>query len=1075
MTNRRFFRFVALSCAIAAAATYSSCNTPKVQSGTVYASFEQQLFEHPDNTFRAVPFYSLNDRLDSAELVRQISLMKQAGYGGAFLHSRIGLLTPYLGEEWFRMMQIGTQALQALDMDVWYYDEDKWPSGFAGGIVPRQNPDFRARCLIRLPLGTPVEAPDSVLLRDDHYLYVCRVNPMGQPRYNGTCWVDLMNPGTVRAFIESSYTPYVERFGGHPRVRGMFTDEPNVIVRPEMAHQGAVSYSPVLDSLFRARCGYELQPVIPALFDTVGEWRRIRLDYYRTVAYALEQAFSKPIGDYCAGNGWIWTGHYNGEDTPGLTMANTGNLMQQLRHMQQPGLDALALRLNTIYSAKGVTSVANQYGRQRRLCELFGIGGHNLSFEDRMWITSWNTIMGINFMCPHLYQYSLKGERKRDYPPAISHQQPYWPYNGLFEDFSARLCYFATAGVNEPDICVIHPQESAYLETQTSLITPTGVQEPVLAGLMRSHRNFDFGDEQIISETGRTDADRFVIGEMAYRGVVLPELTTIRRSTLDKLVEFAEAGGTVVVCGDYPRFVDGEPAPEQLVRLASNSVRVPVEGLGDLLAEKLPPPFRLEGAGCDSVWTHLRRVRNGMTLQLSNFSRKNEVTAALCFDEPDTRAVLWNPVNGECLRLMADSTGTFRLRFAPAQTWIVSTGRSAETARCAADYRLPGERRTVATLGGPWRQNRLSPNALTLDYAQFSKDGGRTWSVSEPVLAFSDRAAQSQPYNGPLLVRYPFRAEALPRNCSLVLEQPEMYASIRVNGRELRFGQGEETPGKNTGTTSKKTPGDVSDGEPAGFYLDRAFRTAEITPLLKKGDNEIVLALDFRSAVPSSYDADERYGTEIESVYLTGDFAVRGKEVAPPLADSWRNRSPYLQRTAPVNRLTGFVLTDEPAQVEGDMTLQGYPFFAGSMTLEKEFDLERTDSAARYFLTFPACEATVIGINVNGTDLSPLFASPWEADVTPWLRPGSNKICLTLTNTLRNLLGPHHHKGGEFTEVRPVTFRAGEDVSNTMTGEPVGECDWYDARLKGRAALWRDAYHIIPSGLLAAPEIRRER
>ncbi|MFQ8805263.1 MAG: hypothetical protein ACLR8Y_09450 [Alistipes indistinctus] len=50
------------------------------------------------------------------------------------------------------------------------------------------------------------------------------------------------------------------------------------------------------------------------------------------------------------------------------------------------------------------------------MCELFGIGGHNLSFEDRMWITSWNTIMGINFMCPHLYQYSLKGERKRDYP-----------------------------------------------------------------------------------------------------------------------------------------------------------------------------------------------------------------------------------------------------------------------------------------------------------------------------------------------------------------------------------------------------------------------------------------------------------------------------------------------------------------------------------------------------------------------------------------------------------------------------------------------------------------------------------
>ncbi|MFQ8805265.1 MAG: hypothetical protein ACLR8Y_09460 [Alistipes indistinctus] len=65
----------------------------------------------------------------------------------------------------------------------------------------------------------------------------------------------------------------------------------------------------------------------------------------------------------------------------------------------------------------------------------------------------------------------------------------------------------------------------------------------------------------------------------------------------------------------------------------------------------------------------------------------------------------------------------------------------------------------------------------------FPKDGGRTWSVSEPVLAFSDLAAQSQPYNGPLLVRYPFRAEALPRNCSLVLEQ----------ARNVRFHPGQRS------------------------------------------------------------------------------------------------------------------------------------------------------------------------------------------------------------------------------------------------------------------------------------------
>lgn len=70
-----------------------------------------------------------------------------------------------------------------------------------------------------------------------------------------------------------------------------------------------------------------------------------------------------------------------------------------------------------------------------------------------------------------------------------------------------------------------------------------------------------------------------------------------------------------------------------------------------------------------------------------------------------------------------------------------------------------------------------------------------------------------------------------------------------------------------------------------------------------------------------------------------------------------------------------------------------------------------------------------------------------------------------LTNTLRNLQGPHHHKGGEFTEVRPVTFRGTADVSSTMP-EPTGEPDWYDARLGGDPVLWRDYYHIISFGLL---------
>ena len=51
-----------------------------------YVAFEQQKFKEPDNTFRSVPFYSLNDSLSEEELVRQLKLMKEGGFGGAFFY-----------------------------------------------------------------------------------------------------------------------------------------------------------------------------------------------------------------------------------------------------------------------------------------------------------------------------------------------------------------------------------------------------------------------------------------------------------------------------------------------------------------------------------------------------------------------------------------------------------------------------------------------------------------------------------------------------------------------------------------------------------------------------------------------------------------------------------------------------------------------------------------------------------------------------------------------------------------------------------------------------------------------------
>ena len=118
-------------------------------------------------------------------------------------------------------------------------------------------------------------------------------------------------------------------------------------------------------------------------------------------------------------------------------------------------------------------------------------------------------------------------------------------------------------------------------------------------------------------------------------------------------------------------------------------------------------------------------------------------------------------------------------------------------------------------------------------------------------------------------------------------------------------------------------------------------------------------------------------------------------------------------------------------------------------------------------LSFPYFEAVVLNVTVNGTPCPPLFASPWETDVTAALKPGKNAVRVSLTNSLRNQMGPHHHKGGEHTAVGPATFRANHYWPNTEAGER----DWYDARLGGKAKVWRDDYYMIPFGLLQAPVV----
>ena len=79
--------------------------------------------------------------------VRELFEMKQKGVDKCILHSRKGTEVEYLSEEWFEKIGFILEECEKLSIEVLVYDEDNWPSGYAGGRLTSENPSFAATCL----------------------------------------------------------------------------------------------------------------------------------------------------------------------------------------------------------------------------------------------------------------------------------------------------------------------------------------------------------------------------------------------------------------------------------------------------------------------------------------------------------------------------------------------------------------------------------------------------------------------------------------------------------------------------------------------------------------------------------------------------------------------------------------------------------------------------------------------------------------------------------------------------------------------------------------------------------------
>ena len=112
-------------------------------------------FKMPGKNYRSIPFWAWNCKLNKQLMKQQIDCFEEMGFGGFLMHPRYGLDTEYLGKEFMEHVKFCVEYAKSKNMQAWIYDEDRWPSGSAGGMVTR-NPDY-----VRRDLRFMRELPDK--------------------------------------------------------------------------------------------------------------------------------------------------------------------------------------------------------------------------------------------------------------------------------------------------------------------------------------------------------------------------------------------------------------------------------------------------------------------------------------------------------------------------------------------------------------------------------------------------------------------------------------------------------------------------------------------------------------------------------------------------------------------------------------------------------------------------------------------------------------------------------------------------------------------------------------------------
>ncbi|HKG26612.1 MAG TPA: glycosyl hydrolase, partial [Thermomicrobiales bacterium] len=999
---------------------------------------------------------------------------------------------------------------ERLGLTTWIYDEMNWPSGTADFRVVRERPDLSQRYLECLSF--PIRGPWFACLTggDSRYIDFERSTPVaafalsesGQvvdltpnlsfenvipwevPPGNwrlmymvekrADYYIDALNPEATAEFLRLGYEPYAANVRDKmpsPMV-GFYTDEPAMHYYVTGNDNPIVPWTKDMFRRFYEHNGYNLRQRLPDLFFDVGaDSPRVRHDFYTTLTEFYANAYYRQIHDWCREHNVLFTGHLLYEEWLRQMVRVEGNPFKHYPNLDVTGVDHLypiigdRNRPAEHVAMKLASSAAHQNGSPRLLCESFGGIFMDATMQRMKWLTDWQFVLGVNLLNPHGFHYTLEGPRKRDWPPSMFYQYPWWHFYGEFSNYVARLSHLLSGGRHVAKVALLWPINTIFgtytPQQRTPLANRTEFDFNVLTDLlMRLHHDFDYLDEDTFAEADIEDGTIRVRDE-AHELLILPPMTHLKLSTVEALERFVAAGGRVLGTIFLPATAFGERTlvdvsdriralfgvdptvtqQEYATLTGIESVSLDHAGGGktaflrsNALNRQLPrrlqsspgvpegPHFLIEEEDGESRYWYAPPNGELQDLTVELKAERAEVARALDqaingLVQPDV--VIDNP-DVFCLHRVKDGRDLY---------FLVNSTRKPQTAEIA-----------LAGHVQPWlwdpstaetRPLALAPPAVGV--TRFSLDlppVGSAFITTEPAAAHIAETVVSSSSIEPILLdgEWEFIAEdanaLVIRNWLADSELPGTRADAYT------------APDLDTSTWLPVTmgawayqlPAEPERPYPIDVWYRIGFEATYLPPHLD-------LIIDGFAGSNWSVHVNGQSVTA-NPVRSKIDSQMKALDITPHLREGANVIAVRLTVTKPTDglldlvKLTGDFALDEQHRIAAPIsaarpaswTAQGYPYFSGRGLYRHRFTLPEAFVGQRLHLA-PELIDDAVEIIVNSRSVGVRLWPPYGIDVTDYLRPGENVLELRVANTLINLLEAVERPSGLSGSPRLVPYQ----------------------------------------------------